>query len=187
MFLKINILALFLAVCSLGYAQKIKVIDNKGTLRTIEQGIGNVAEAYLATPVVSQVLTNSFSSIGFSGFGIFDLSDFTGSSNMLIIIKPGRYEITYRVSTTAINNETSGGEFYLEVGGTEAPGTRAYTYSRNSLVDKNSVAVTKIIETTTANVTIIVKGRIYASTAAAGVSSLTMTNNGSSLLVKRIK
>ncbi|BFM44341.1 hypothetical protein CFS9_29820 [Flavobacterium sp. CFS9] len=185
MFLKINVLVLFLAFCNLGYTQTVKVVSKKGTLIDIEQGVGNVLEAYVGTPTVSQTLTSTFADIAFSNFGIVDISDFTRSGVLIMINKPGRYEITYRVSTTINNNERSGGEFYLEVGGTEAPGTRAYTCARNSLVDKNTVAVTKTIETTTANVTVKLKGRTYASTAA--VPSLTMTNNGSSLLIKRIK
>ncbi|MCC9019220.1 MULTISPECIES: hypothetical protein [Flavobacterium] len=174
----------FFAACNLGYAQTIKVLDNKGTLRNIEQGIGNLAELYIGSPATPQTLAGTFSDISFASSGIVDTSDFSVDGSSITISKSGRYEITYRISTTTTNNEISGGEFYLEVGGTEAPGTRAYTYTRNSLVDKNSVAVTKIIVTTAATV-IKIKGRTYASTAA--VLSLSMTNNGSSLIVKRIK
>ncbi|WP_264523363.1 hypothetical protein [Flavobacterium sp. N502536] len=186
MSLKCNVLMVFLAVvCNLGYAQTAKVVDNKGTLVTIEQGIGNLAELYIGSPSTSQTLAGAFSDIVFSDSGIVDTSDFSVNGTSVTIKKKGRYEITYRVSTDANNNERSGGEFYLEVAGTESPGTRAYTYARNSVVDKNTVSVTKTIVTTTASTVIKVKGRTYASTAA--VLALTMVNNGSSLLVKRIK
>ncbi|WP_291285122.1 hypothetical protein [Flavobacterium sp.] len=188
MSLKCNALMVFLVVvCNLGYAQTAKVVDKKGTLVTIEQGIGNLAEIFNGFSA-AQTISDSFSEIVFSNSGIVDTSDFSVDRTSITIKKSGRYEITYRVSTDANNNERSGGEFYLQIWGAEIAGTRAYTYARNSLVDKNTVSVTKIMEITitgTTGVVVKVKGRVYASTAA--VSSLTMVNEGSSLIVKRIK
>jgi len=183
-FLKTTLLVAFLMVCNPGHAQTVRVVDNKGTLRNIEQGIGNVAELYIGTPSTSQTLNGSFSDVKFTNSGIVDNSDFSVNVNSITINKSGRYEITYRVSTDAENNERSGAEFYLDVSGIESLGTRAYTYSRNNLVDKNTVTVTKIIAAIAPTV-IKVKGRVYASSAS--TLSLTMANNGSSLIVKRIK
>lgn len=173
-----------ITVCASSYAQTVKVIDNKGTLRDMELGIGNVAEIYDATG--GQAINEGlFSAINFNTVGIVD-SDYTTSSNAITITKSGRYEITYRVSTETTNNERNGGEFYLEVAGTESPGTRAYTYSRNNVVDKNTITVTKIIDVTGATL-IKVKGQVYASSQGGTSSSVNMVINGSSLIVKRIK
>ena len=174
-----------LTVCASSYAQTVRVIDNKGTIRGIELGIGNIAEIYNAAPAVAQTINGTFSDINLATAGIVDASDFTITTNSITISKAGRYEITYRVSTASINNERNGGEFYLDVGGTESPGTRAYTYSRNKVVDKNTVTVTKIITAAAATV-IKVKGNVYGSSSSSPFS-LTMVANGSSLIVKRIK
>lgn len=173
-----------ITVCASSYAQTIKFIDNKGTLRDMELGIGNVAEIYDA--IGGQAINEGlFSAINFNTVGIVD-SDYTTSSNAITITKSGRYEITYRVSTETTNNERNGGEFYLEVAGTESPGTRAYTYSRNNVVDKNTIMVTKIIDVTGATL-IKVKGQVYASSQGGTSSTVNMVINGSSLIVKRIK
>jgi hypothetical protein len=174
-----------LTVCASSYAQTVRVIDNKGTIRGIELGIGNVAEIYNAAPAVAQTISGAFLDINFATAGIVDASDFTTSANSITINKAGRYEVTYRVSTASTNNERNGGEFYLDVGGTESSGTRAYTYGRNNVVDKNTVTVTKII-VAAAGTVIKVKGRVYASSSSPPFS-LTMVANGSSLIVKRIK
>ncbi|APD06814.1 dentin sialophosphoprotein [Flavobacteriaceae bacterium UJ101] len=132
---------------------------------------------------------SSFSDINFATTGIVDTSDYSSSSNSITISKTGRYEITYRVSTavpTTVNNRT-GGEFYLEVGGSESPGTRAYTYQRNRLIDKNTITVDKIIEVTSAPVVIKVKGKVYASSQNGTSATLETVANGSSLIIKRIK
>jgi hypothetical protein len=171
-------------VCASSYAQTARVIDNKGTIRNIELGIGNVAEIYNAVPAIAQTISGAFLDINFATAGIVDAPDFTVSANSITINKAGRYEVTYRVSTASINNERNGGEFYLDVAGVESPGTRAYTYGRNNVVDKNTVTVTKII-VAAAGMVIKVKGRVYASNSSA--LSLTMVANSSSLIVKRIK
>lgn len=178
------VISLF-TLCTTSFAQTVRVIDNKGTLIDVNQSIGNVAEIYDAAG--GQIITEgTFSNINFATAGIVDSSDFTISSNSITITKAGRYEITYRVSPRTANNERNGGEFYLEVSGAESPGTRAYTYNRNDLIDKNTVTVTKIITATGTSTIIRVKGTVYASTLIA-LSPLTMVANGSSLIVKRIK
>jgi hypothetical protein len=181
-FLKLMFFINLLTVCASSYAQTARVVDNKGTIRGLELGIGNVAEIYNAA--VTQTISGAFSDIAFATQGIVDASDFTTTVNSITITKAGRYEVTYRVSTASTNNERNGGEFYLDVAGTESLGTRAYTYSRNNVVDKNTVTVTKMITAAAATV-IKVKGHVYASSSSA--LSLTMVANGSSLIVKRIK
>jgi hypothetical protein len=183
-FLKLMFFINLLTVCASSYAQTARVVDNKGTIRGLELGIGNVAEIYNAA--VTQTINGVFSDISFATAGIVDAPDFTASTitYSITINKAGRYEVTYRVSTASTNNERNGGEFYLDVSGTESPGTRAYTYSRNNVVNKNTVTVTKIIVAAVGTV-IKVKGHVYSSSSA--TLSLTMVANGSSLIVKRIK
>ncbi|OAZ04512.1 hypothetical protein [Flavobacterium succinicans] len=184
MFLKRLLLPIMLIVCNAIYAQSFKVVDNKGTLRNINEEIGNLAELYVSVPASPQVLTEVFSDVIFNSTGIVDASDFSVGGSAITINKIGRYEITYRVSTKSKNNDRSGAEFYLDMAGIEVPGTRAYTYSRNSVVDKNTATVTKIIVTTQVAV-IKVKGRVYASTASD--KTVFIADNGCSLIVKRIK
>lgn len=180
LFLSIN-----LTVCASSYAQTVKFIDNKGTLRNLELGIGSIAELYDATggQTINEV---TFSDINFNSPGIVDSEDFSTNINAITILTPGRYEVIYRVTTETTNNERNGGEFYLQVAGTESPGTRAYTYSRNNLNNKNTISVIKIIKVLI-NTTIKVRGRVYASSKNGANSTLNMAINGSSLIVKRIK
>ena len=187
-FLKRIVFVTLLTVCASSYAQIVKFIDNKGTLRGLETGIGNVAEIYDATG--GQVISlNVFSVIVFNSIGIVDSADYGTSSNSITINNSGRYEITYRVTTQTANNIITGSEFYLEVAGIESPATRAYAYSSNSIaVGKNTVTVTKIISVTGSAV-IMVKGQVYGSSqgGGGGNSIVNMAINGSSLIVKRIK
>lgn len=184
MLLKRLLLPIILIIGTSIYSQSFKVVDNKGTLRNIEQEIGNLAELYVSVAASPQILTENFSDIIFNSTGIVDNSDFSVGGSTIAINKTGRYEITYRVSTKSKNNDRSGAEFYLDMAGTEVPGTRAYTYSRNSVVDKNTVTVIKIVLATQVSV-IKVKGRVYASNASD--KKVFMADNGCSLIVKRIK
>lgn len=183
--MRLFVFFILLTVCASSNAQTVKFIDNKGTLRNFELGIGNVAELFDATG--GQTINEGFfSAVNFASAGIVDVEDFSVLSNAITILNPGRYEITYRVTTKTVNNERNGGEFYLEVSGVESPGTRAYTYSRNNVNDKGTATVTKIINVVSAT-TIKVKGQVYASSQSGTVSSVTMALNGSSLIIKRIK
>ncbi|MEZ0183155.1 hypothetical protein AB9T89_12990 [Flavobacterium oncorhynchi] len=187
--LRLMLSSTLMTVCASTHAQTVKFIDNKGTLRNLELGIGNIAELYDATG--GQTINEGvFSDINFNSPGIVDLEDFSTNTNTntntITILTPGRYEVTYRVTTETTNNERNGGEFYLQVAGTESPGTRAYTYSRNNLNNKNTVTVIKIIKITM-NTAIKVRGRVYASSKSGTNSTLNMALNGSSLIIKRIK
>ncbi|MFI1770610.1 hypothetical protein [Thalassobellus citreus] len=183
--LKPILILLLITVCASSYAQTVNLIDKKGTIKNINLDIGNIAEIYDATGGQT-INEGTFSDIEFGTTGIIDNSDFTTTSNSISILKAGRYEITYRTSTETTNNQRNGGEFFLEINGTEASGTRAYTYNRNNLVDKNTVTVCKIIQINT-ETTIKIKGQVYASNQGGTSSSLNMVANGSSLIVKRIK
>ncbi len=148
-----------------------------------------IAEIYDAVGGQTLNESSSFSDIDFGTAGIIDTNDYSNSTNSITISKAGRYEITYRVSTKIpdkVNNRT-GGEFYLEVGGSESPGTRAYSYQRNNDVDKNTVTVNKIIEIMSTPVVMKVKGRVYESSQNGQAASLNMVANGSSLIIKKIK
>lgn len=181
-FLKRIVFFTLLTVCASSYAQTVKFIDAKGTSREL----GNVAEIDDATggQVINESLT-LFSAINFSTPGIVDLVYYTRSASSITIAKSGRYEITYRVSTQTTNGNINAGEFYLEVNGTQSPGTKAYTYS-DALAFYDTVTVTKIIDVTVANTVIKVKGRVYYSSLVAA-SLVKMAKNGSSLIVKRIR
>ena len=133
-----------------------------------------------------------FSDIELATTGIIDTSDYSVTSNSILIKSIGRYEITYRASVfgTLTNNQRTGAEFYLQIGGVESLGTRAYAYSRNSgeapnIVGHNTVTVSKIIDVTVANTEVKIRGQIYASQTAA-IVDLAMVPNGSSLIIKSI-
>ena len=133
-----------------------------------------------------------FSDIELATTGIIDTSDYSVTSNSILIKSIGRYEITYRASVfgTLTNNQRTGAEFYLQIGGVESLGTRAYAYSRNSgeapnIVGHNTVTVSKIIDVTVANTEVKIRGQIYASQTAT-IVDLAMVPNGSSLIIKSI-
>lgn len=181
---RIALFTLLITVCVSSYAQSVKFIDNKGTLREL----GNVAEIYDATGgQIINLSATDFFVIGFSTPGIVDSVYYTTSANSITITKSGRYEISYRVSTQTTNGKINAGEFYLEVAGTESPGTKSYTYCDSQAI-YGTVTVTKIIDVTVANTVIKVKGRAYYSGQNGGIiPSVNMVKNGSSLIVKRIR
>jgi hypothetical protein len=183
--LRFFLLFILLTVCASNFAQTVKFIDNKGTLKTIDIVRNDMAEIYDTTGGQS-ISEGVFSDINFSTAGIVDSSSFSATANAITIKEAGRYEIIYRVTTQTANNERNGGEFYLEVSGIESPGTRAYTYSRNNVVDKNTVTVFKVLSVTKASL-IKVKGQVYASAQGGTSSALKMVANGSSLVVKKVR
>ncbi len=171
-----------------GFAQEVAVINNKGTIQNIIKP--TVAEIYCASPATSQVINEgAFSDINFGTAGIVDTDDYTigASANQITIETVGRYEIIYRVTAENNVNSRTGCEFYLEVRGSEANGTRAYTYTRNNLVNRNTVTVSKIVDLSTVPAIVKVKGQVYNSSQTATSATATITNNGASLIIKRIK
>ncbi|MCT4665495.1 MAG: hypothetical protein N4A45_09710, partial [Flavobacteriales bacterium] len=143
-----------------------------------------LAEVYNTTG--TQILDEgTFTDITFGTDGIVD-GDYTTAATSITVSNAGRYEITYRVSTTSEDNARTGAEFYLDINGTESPGSRSYTYSRNNLVGNNSATVTKIVQLA-ASAVIRIKGQVYASNQNGTSAQIKMAANGSSLIVKRIK
>ncbi|WP_111709249.1 autotransporter outer membrane beta-barrel domain-containing protein [Lutibacter citreus] len=143
-----------------------------------------VAEIYDA--IGGQILAlNTFNDIELNTGGIVD-PDYTTSSNSITVTNAGRYEIIYRVSAKTSNNARAGAEFYLEAGGSELPGTRAYTYSRNNNVGSSTATVTKIVQLA-ANATIKIKGQRFSNASGSNNGIPVMIDQGSSLIVKRIK
>lgn len=130
----------------------------------------------------TQTLSPSYADLTFGTTNMVD-AGYTvgGSGSQITITTAGTYRITYRVTITVTTNSSSGGELRLTRNGTEVPGTIGYTYQRNNDANKGTVTVVKLL-TVAANDIIKVQGRRYSST-----GSLSLTANGSSLIIERIK
>lgn len=129
----------------------------------------------------TQNLSASFADLIFGTTSISDAGYIVGGSgSQVTITTAGTYRITYRVTANVNNNTSTGGEFRLTQNGSEVPGTLGYTYNHNSDRDKGTVTVIKIL-TVSANDTISVEGRKYAG------GNLSLSPNGSSLIIERIK
>jgi hypothetical protein len=130
----------------------------------------------------SQTLSTTFADLSFGTTNIVDAGYTVGGSGAQVTItNTGTYRITYRATVRVTNNTSSGGEFQLTRNGTAVAGTLGYTYQHNSNRLHGTVTVVKLL-TITANDIIRVQGRRYSS-----AGNLTMTANGSSLIIERIK
>ena len=128
----------------------------------------------------TQTLSTAYANVNFATSGIVD-PGFTATTNSITVTTPGRYRITYRVTTSVTDNTRTGAEFELTRNGVTQPGSYASTYQRNNDVDRNTIAVTKVVDLV-ANDVIRVRGRRYSS-----FGSIQMVANGSSLLIERLK
>jgi len=153
--------------------------SESGDTTTIDLYSANrIAEIYDVAG--AQPLTTSFTNITFASTGIVD-PGFTASANSIQVNVSGRYRVTYRVTTSVTNNTRSGAEFNLTRNNTPVPGTYAATYQRNRDVDRNTIAVTKILDIT-AGQTIRVQGQRYSN-----FGNISTVAHGSSLLIERLK
>ena len=111
-------------------------------------------------------------------------SDYTNTSNGIIVLKAGRYKITYRITSEAINNVRVGGEFQLTKNTISVNNTRAYSYQTSSLVNKSTVTMVKILDLIV-NDKIGVEGRVYESDRGTP-DSLSILPEGTMLTIEKI-
>lgn len=154
---------------------------NNGLLRKIPNTY-NPAVLDIYDAAGSQTLSTTFADLTFGTSNIAD-AGYTvgGSGSQVTIANTGTYRITYRATVNVTNNTSSGGEFQLTRNGTKVNGTLGYTYQHNSNRVHGTVTVVKLL-TITANDIIRVQGRRYSS-----AGNLTLTADGSSLVIERIK
>ncbi|MFT6810617.1 MAG: hypothetical protein ACJA01_003862, partial [Saprospiraceae bacterium] len=172
-----------------GIHETVTTLDTSGTnlIYTDEAGAFSTIDMYSANRIAeiydvagAQGLGTSFGNINFATAGIID-PGFGSSANSITINTSGRYRVTYRVTTQVINNTRTGAEFNLTNGALVINGTYAASYQRNKDVDRNTIAVTKMLDLA-AGAVISVQGRRYSST-----GTIRTVANGSSLLIERIK
>ncbi|MBL0025539.1 MAG: hypothetical protein IPO98_11325 [Saprospiraceae bacterium] len=157
------------------------VTVNNGLIRKIANTfIPALLEIYDA--VGTQTLNTSFSDLTFGTNNIAD-AGYTvgGSGSQVTIVNAGTYRITYRATVNVTNNKSSGGEFKMLRNGTTVPGTLGYTYQHNSDRLQGTVTVVKLL-TIAASDVIKIQGRRYSS-----AGNLTLTAEGSSLIIERLK
>ncbi len=128
----------------------------------------------------TQTLSNIFSTLNFSTTTIID-AGYSAASGVITVAKTGIYKITFRATVNVTNNTNSGGEFQLTNAGVAIPGTLGYTYQQNNNRKQGTVTVVKIVSLAAAS-TIAVQGRRYST-----AGNLTLTANGSSLLIEKIR
>jgi hypothetical protein len=165
-----------------GQALLYNATTNKWVPTTIF--IPTVCERYPDTNTQT-VAESTFTSINF-GLGDFapTASDYTVDATGITVVKSGLYKATYRVTSQVQNNTRVGGEFHLTKQGTVVNNTKAYTYQRNSLVDKSTVTMVKIVDLAVGD-TIGVQGRVYESSLN-GDDELKILQEGTMLTLEKI-
>ena len=130
----------------------------------------------------TQALSTSFSDITFGTTNIVD-AGYTvgGSGSQITVTTAGTYKITYRISARCTTNQGNEAEFRLTRNGSTVPGTIGYTKQHNSDRPHGTVTVVKLIALS-ANDIIRVEGRRYSS-----LGSISLSQDGSSLIIERIK
>ncbi|OAD45078.1 hypothetical protein LPB303_09070 [Polaribacter atrinae] len=111
-------------------------------------------------------------------------TDYTNTSDGIIVLKSGRYKITYRITSEIINGTRVGGEFQLTKNTTPVNNTKAYSHQTSTLVNKSTVTMMKILDLAT-NDKIGVQGRVYESENLTP-DSLTIIPEGSMLTIEKI-
>lgn len=176
------LLIIVLSTFYVANAQEVRVIDNKGTIRNLF--VPSVSERYpnAAQTVAEDAVT--FTTINFQSEDFAPVAtDYINTAAGIQVLNDGRYKVTYRITSENINNSRAGGEFRLTVNGNPVNNTLTYTYNRNTLVDKNTVTMVKILDLL-ANDTIGVEGRVYDSNRGA-LDDLTIIAEGTMLTVEK--
>ncbi len=151
-----------------GQLRKIQAVDAQPKLVEIYDVAG------------TQTLNNTFANLNLGTTTIAD-AGFTATSGVITVANAGLYKITFRVTVRVTNNVASGGEFQLTNAGVSIPGTLGYTFQQNNNRQQGTTTVVKIVSLT-AGSTIAVQGRRYST-----AGNLTLTANGSSLLIEKIR
>ncbi len=167
-------------------ADNVVVVDNTtGQLKKISlpDSILQPTVVELYDALGTQALTATFANLNIGTINIVD-AGYTAASGVITVATAGLYRITYRATASAFGsgNQTSGAEFRLTNAGVAIPGTLAYTSHNNSVSIQGSTQVTKIV-LLAAGSKIAVQGRLYSLSSV----TLTLTANGSSLLIERIR
>ena len=172
-----------------GVYETVTTFDTSGTnlVYTDETGMPNTIDMYSANRIVEiydvvggQTLGTAFGNINFATAVIVD-PGYTVSGSSITVNTAGRYRVTYRVTTQVTNNTRSGADFQLTNGGVPVAGSYAASYQRNKDVDRNTVAVTKMLNLS-AGAILRVEGKRYSNT-----GNIDTVAHGSSLLVERIR
>ena len=184
MFKKNNYIFLILALATtyLANAQEVRVIDNKGTIRTIFTP--TVSETHPASiQSVAEAATYTTINLDAEDFTP-NVADYTNEIDGIVVLKAGRYKITYRITSEVVNNTRVGGEFQLTRNGNAIANTKSFSYQRNNLVDKNTVTVVKIINLDI-NDKIGIEGRVYDSNRGPS-DSLRIIPEGTMLIIEKL-
>jgi len=176
-----------LAFISIANAQRVRVIDNKGTIKKIL--IPTRTELFDTTGNFE--ITGADATIPFNTQGIIDSNDYTTSSNapytFVKILKTGTYKVTYRVTAQITTNSgggqelRSGAQYALYKDNVSVPGSASATYHRKTALSKDTANASQILDLV-ADEVLTVRGNRYA-----GPSTISTVANGSSFLVERIK
>ena len=111
-------------------------------------------------------------------------TDYSNTSDGIIVLKAGRYKITYRVTSEVINNTRVGGEFQLTKNTISVNNTKSYSYQTSSLINKSTVTMVKILDLLI-NDKIGVQGRVYESDNGP-LDSLTIIPEGTMLTIEKL-
>ena len=169
-----------LAFISIANAQRVRVIDNKGTIKKIL--IPTRTELYDTTGNFE--ITGADATIPFNTQGIIDSNDYTIIINSITIKKPGTYKVTYRVTAQMTSGESrSGTQYILRKNGSisAVPGSYSAAYHRKTdFGSKNTASASRILVLEKDDV-LKVRGNKYN-----GNSTIRTVAHGSSFLVERI-
>jgi hypothetical protein len=139
-----------------------------------------VVELYDA--IGTQSLTTAFTNLNLGTINISDVG-YTTANGVITVSTAGLYRITFRATVAASGggNQSSGAEFRLTNTGIAIPGTLAYTRQNNTNTVQGTTTVVKIASLAAGSL-IAAQGRVYTASGA-----LTLTANGSSLIIERIR
>ena len=175
-----------LAFISIANAQRVRVIDNKGTIKKIL--IPTRTELFDTTGNFE--ITGADATIPFNTQGIIDLNDYSTSSNapytFVKILKTGTYKVTYRVTAQMTSGESRSGTQYILLKTTNGsisavPGSYSAAYHRKTAFgSKNTASASRILVLEKDDV-LKVRGNKYN-----GNSTIRTVAHGSSFLVERI-
>jgi hypothetical protein len=165
-------------------AQEIRVIDNKGTIKTVFKP--TIAERYdiagnFTISSEGDVLNNGVIMVFDTG-GIINLDDFSSTTTSITVLNAGTYKISYRITAEMLSsNNRSGTEYILLKNNNVVPGSYSAAYHRSGNSSKNTAIASRVL-ILAANDELKVRGNKYA-----GVGDILTAKQGSSFLVERIE
>jgi hypothetical protein len=174
---------LYVSFISIANAQEVRVIDNKGTIKSYLKP--TIAELYdttggLTIPFNTSGVLSAGVIIEFDTPGIIDSNDYSTTITSIKILTTGTYKVTYRVTADVTGNNRSGTEYILLKNTTVVPGSYSASYHRRADAGKDTASASRILALVQDDV-LEVRGNQYT-----GSNTQTVAN-GSSFLVERIK